>query len=302
MFEILLSSMKVAVVAPGGYALFHHGNKNGSASILLERYQYSNGVVNIANTAPTTQRRTQHAGASNHTESVFATGFEAGSSMATTVRKFAHAGNTIVAAGDILTGRVSSMSLGNNTKAFFIGGVIGAVDQTVNDAYTYASATSVAGAALGTARYLGYGTGHDSAGYIFGGRNSAGALTSNDKYSYIADTMVAATALQAANYRLQATSTAAFAWVAGGVQGAATAVSRTFAFSNESWAAATSLSVAHNEGAAAGNTETAVVGGGRTAINNTSVRTYANDTVAAGTVLTEGKHSLAATSTSPGGY
>jgi hypothetical protein len=185
----------------------------------------------------------------------------------------------------------------------FASGLVSSSPVKTTQSYAYASnVVAVGGVLVGVGRNLLTGTGHATIGYALGGLNAGTPQTAVDRYTYADDTTAAGTALAQQFYRASATATTAFGYVGGGVEGSATAKMRLFNFANDSVTLGTNLTVIQQEFAAAGNSTLGFYAGGRVAITNTTIYTFAGNVVAAGAALPTGRHSFCAASSAPGSF
>ena len=304
MLEMLLvAGSHDAPVIAGGYGLFHSGNRNGSMYPAIDQYGFSTDTYLSAINLILALRRTGHIGVGNADKAVFGSGLvnTGGSTLATDT--YTHATGTLGTGTNLTVARVEGCGFGNSIKGMFASGLVSSSPVKTTESYAYASnAVAVGGVLVNVGRNLLTGAGNTATGYAVGGLNGGTPQTAVDKYTYADNTTVAGTALAQQFYRASATATPSFAYIGGGVEGSATAKMRLLNFSNDAVTAGTNLSVVQQEFAAAGNGTVGFYAGGRVAITNTTIYTYAGNLSVAGAALPTGRHSFCAASSQPGSF
>lgn len=207
--------------------------------------------------------------------------------------------------------RAFSITHGNSTKGYFIGGINYVIDTSTNlttsSICTFSSGVFTAGAFVSKENYRAAALGVEQTGYIFGGFTSAFASTATGyKYQYTLNTQVTTTSLPSAKNDGVGVNNPIYGIVSAGRVGVTDSlVSFKFVFSSEVMSTGTNLTINGPGLSTAGNKEIGVFAGGYGKIGglkNTSIYKYSSEVTTNGSFLAVGTSDSAGVSSAPGGW
>lgn len=205
-------------------------------------------------------------------------------------RKYNYSSNTNVAGTTIPLGGsvLRSQAFGNNTTGIFVQG------SSVNTAkYTYAGDGCVASTILTRSSVGGYGCGNLAVAlYALGGISSSDETNVTNTYTYAGDVVAVGTNMLGLVNNGGAAGTAAFGIFTMSTDGGSSLLASKYTYASTTMASATNFNSAKFRSGAAGNDALGVFTNGTA----TSVRNWAADTSALGTVLSVNNESGCATS------
>ena len=204
--------------------------------------------------------------------------------------KYTYADASVVAGGNLPSGRSSASQCCNSTVGIIGFGNSGGVVNT-SDKYTFASDTAAAGTTFsGTARTSVSSDSSTTIGYVFAGRPVGTVTAIVDKYTYAGDSVSAGTSLSTAKRDPRAAGTGLLSIIASGATdpgaGTIVATSEKYTYAGDVVGGATSLANPHWSGAAMSDKTIGRycmgLDAGFAEVTNTNNYTFAGDTIGAG--------------------